>query len=286
LNKVWKSVASDELLELDDEPLVADESVPLFGALVEFASPLEADELSSRISIWNDSLPLAGEPLLESVAAVLVGVVPVLFEPTVDVPELSAPVADVVPELALSAEVSTPEPAVEGEPVGGEPVGGEPVGGEPVGGELVGGELVGGEPAGGEPTGDEAAGGEPVGSESVGGEPVGAGVGPPWLPSTPCPANCCWKSLKSVCTSFNKVWKSVPSDEVLELDGETLVADGSVPLFDALAEFASPLEADELSSRTSSWNDSLPLAGEPLLGSVAPALVGVVPELLLIENDN
>ena len=70
---------SDELFELDDEPLVAAESVPLFDALVEFASPFEAVELISRISSSMVPLPLAGEPLLESVAAVLVGVVPVLL---------------------------------------------------------------------------------------------------------------------------------------------------------------------------------------------------------------
>ena len=148
------------------------------------------------------------------------------LEPTVDVPELSAPVADVVPELAF------PEPAVGGEPGGG------------------------------------------------------PGGGPPWLPSTPCPANCCWTSLKSVCTSFNKVWKSVPSDELLELDDETLVADESVPLFDALVEFASPAEAAELSCRISSSNVPLPLADEPLLEPVAAVLVGLVPLLLLIEKVN
>lgn len=110
--------------------------------------------------------------------------------------------------------------------------------------------------------------------------------GPPWLPSPPCPATCCWKSLKSVCTSLSNVWKSVPSDELLELDDEPLVAGESVPLFDALVEFAAPSETDELSSRISSWNVSFPLAGEPLLELVAAALVGVVPGLLLIENDN
>jgi hypothetical protein len=81
LNKAWKSVPSDELLELDDGSLVADdgpldEPGPLFDALVPLAAPSEADELSSRISSWKPSVPLADEPLLEAVAAVLVGVVP------------------------------------------------------------------------------------------------------------------------------------------------------------------------------------------------------------------
>ncbi|HEV3345053.1 MAG TPA: hypothetical protein VG125_32045 [Pirellulales bacterium] len=217
--------------------------MPLFDALVEFASPAEAVELICRISSSNVPLPPADEPLLEPVAAVLVGVVPVLLklEPTVDVPELSAPVADVAPELA-AAEVSIPEPAVGGEPDAGEPDAGEPG--------------------------------------------AGPGGGPPSLPPTPCPANCCWTSLKSVCTSFNKVWKSVPSDELLELDDETLVADESVPLFDALVEFASPAEAAELSCRISSSNVPLPLADEPLLEPVAAVLVGLVPVLLLIEKVN
>lgn len=150
------------------------------------------------------------------------------LEPTVDAPELSAPVADAVAELPPPAEISICEPAV--------------------------GAGLGGPPG-----------------------------GPPWLPSTPCPATCCWKSLKSVCTSLNKVWKSLPSDEGLDLDDEPLVAGESVPLFDALVEFASPFEPGELISRISSWNVSSLLAGEPLLEPVAAVLVGVVPVLLLIE---
>jgi hypothetical protein len=168
--------------------------VPLFDALVD-ASPAEAGELSCRISSWNDSVPLADEPLLEPVAALLVGVVSVLLLTetlnsysvpillTVDVPELSAPVAGVVPELAPSAEVLMPEPVV-----GTEVVGAEAVGTEAVGAVAVGAELGAGEP----------------GAELA--------AGPPWLPSPPCPASC-WKSLKSVWKSFNKVWKSAPSDE-------------------------------------------------------------------------
>lgn len=118
----------------------------------------------------------------------------------------------------------------------------------------------------------------PVGAE-LGGTPAG----PPWLP---CPPACCWTSLKSVCTSLSKVWKSLPSDELLKLDDDPLVADESVPLFDALVEFASPPEADELISRTSISNAVLPLGGEPLLAAVGPVLVGVVPALLLRENAN
>lgn len=153
------------------------------------------------------------------------------LEPTVDAPELSAPVADGVPELPSPAEVPICEP------------------------------------------------------------PVGAGFGgapgcPPWLPSTPCPAACCVKSLKSVCTSLNKIWKSLPSDEGLEFDDEPLVAGEFVSLFDALVEFASPLEADELISRISSSKVPLPLAGEPLLELVAAVLVGVAPAPLLTENVN
>ncbi|MGH7193666.1 MAG: hypothetical protein ACREJM_09055 [Candidatus Saccharimonadales bacterium] len=59
-----------------------------------------------------------------------------------------------------------------------------------------------------------------------------------------------------------------------------------MPLFDALVEFASPFETAELISRISSWNVSLPLAGEPLLKSVAAVLVGGAPVLLLIEKVN
>jgi hypothetical protein len=243
--------------------------VPLFDALVEFALPPETDELSCRISSSNVPLALADEPLVEPVAAVLVGVVPVLsliekFNAysvstllTVDVPKVSAPVAAVVPELAPLAEVLIPEPAVVGATAGEETVGSETGAGATGGDETVGGETVG-----------------------------GPGGGPPWLPSTPCPAICCWKSLKSVCTSFNKVWKSVPSDELLELDDEPLVGDEPVPLFNGLAEIAPPSEGAELSSRISIWNDPLPLADEPLLEPVAAVLVGVVPGPLLIEKVN
>ncbi|HVX12709.1 MAG TPA: hypothetical protein VHC22_16125 [Pirellulales bacterium] len=85
---------------------------------------------------------------------------------------------------------------------------------------------------------------------------------------------------------MNKVWKSAPSDEPLELDGEPVVAVEFAPLFDTLGEFESPPEAVELSSKTSSSNDCVPLACEPLPELVAPVLVGAVPVLLLIENDN
>ncbi|MGH7195094.1 MAG: hypothetical protein ACREJM_16395 [Candidatus Saccharimonadales bacterium] len=85
---------------------------------------------------------------------------------------------------------------------------------------------------------------------------------------------------------MNNVWKSLPSDEGVEFDDKPLVAGESAPLFDALVEFASPFEAAELISRTSSSNDPLPLAGEPLLESVAAVLVDCAPVLLLIENVN
>lgn len=85
---------------------------------------------------------------------------------------------------------------------------------------------------------------------------------------------------------MNKVWKSLPSDELLELDDGPLVAAESVPLFDALEAVGSPFESDELISRISSSKVPLPFAGEPLLESVAAAFVGAVRVLLLIENDN
>ena len=237
--------------------LVADESVPLFEALAEFTAPSGTVELICRISSSSDD-----EPVLELLAAVLVGVVPALLL-TVGVPELPAWGAEVVPELALVADESVPlfDALVEfAAPLGT---------GEPPCRML------------------SSNADKPVSPEAVAicdpsvGASEGTGGGPPWLPSTPGPATCCWRSLKSVCKSFNKVWKSLPSDELLELDDESPVAGEPVPLFDALGEFAPPSGPGELSCRISSSNDD-----EPVFGLLAAVLVGVVPALLPIEKLN